>query len=99
MAMPSHSRPVGRSPRNAKAKTATRTRLSLSTGATFAASPALLFRLTLGSLPPGLSARRLYDPLLGRELPVTGRLSAAGALTLAVALADTPRLLVLGRQP
>jgi len=40
MMMPAHSRVVGRSPRNAHAKTATRTRLNLSTGATFDASPA-----------------------------------------------------------
>jgi len=37
--MPSHSRADGRSPRNAKANTATSTRLNLSTGATFDASP------------------------------------------------------------
>src|SRR5215471_4168473 len=39
MRMPSHSRPDGRSPRKTKANIATRTRLSLSTGATFDASP------------------------------------------------------------
>lgn len=39
MAIPVHSRSDGRSPRKAKAKTATSTRLSLSTGATFDASP------------------------------------------------------------
>ena len=38
-AMPDHSRSDGRSPRNANAKTATSTTLSLSTGATFEASP------------------------------------------------------------
>jgi len=37
--MPHHSRSDGRSPRNANAKITTRTRLSLSTGATFDASP------------------------------------------------------------
>src|SRR5438552_3807339 len=43
-AMPSHSRRPGRSPRNAAAKTATSTTLSLSIGATFEASPALSAR-------------------------------------------------------
>ena len=42
--MPNHSRATGRSPRNATANTATRTTLSLSTGATFAASPILRAR-------------------------------------------------------
>ena len=37
--MPSHWPPVGRSPRMAKARMATRTTLNLSTGATLAASP------------------------------------------------------------
>ena len=37
--MPSHSRAAGRSPRNRTAKRATSKRLSLSTGATFEASP------------------------------------------------------------
>lgn len=39
MAMPAHSRIDGRSPRKITAKIATNTRLSLSTGATFEASP------------------------------------------------------------
>ena len=39
IAIPTHSRRTGRSPRNAHAKIATNTRLSLSTGATFDASP------------------------------------------------------------
>ena len=37
--IPIHSRATGRSPRKAKAKTATRITLSLSTAATLAASP------------------------------------------------------------
>src|SRR6266478_6493214 len=39
MRMPIQSRPDGRSPRKRNANTATSTRLSLSTGATFEASP------------------------------------------------------------
>ena len=44
MAMPAHSRKEGRSPKNATAKMTTSTRLSLSTGATFEASPTLSAR-------------------------------------------------------
>jgi hypothetical protein len=39
IAMPVHSRNDGRSPRKVNAKMATRTKLNLSTGATFEASP------------------------------------------------------------
>ena len=44
IAIPDHSRSDGRSPKNVNANTATRTRLSLSTGATLDASPILSAR-------------------------------------------------------
>jgi hypothetical protein len=58
--------------------------------------PELPYRLDLGGLPAGLSARRFHDPLSNRELPVAGSVSAAGALTVELPVSDTPRLLLIG---